>query len=79
MLEYEGVDVNCKDEKGRNLLMLGLHDLNERSVEFVRYLLDKGADCNQADIDGHSAVHQLAFLDPWQGVPRHLQTETCEH
>jgi len=50
-LEKPEVDVNCKDEKGRTLLTLSLMDLNDRTVNFVKYLLEKGADPNIADID----------------------------
>ena len=63
LLGFSDVDVNCKDEKGRNLLMLSLYDLTSRSTEFCGFLLDKGADPNAADIDGHAALHQLAMLD----------------
>lgn len=51
LLEHPEVDVNCKDEKGRTLLTLSLMDLTERTVNFVKYLLEKGADPNIADID----------------------------
>ena len=30
-LEYQDVDVNCKDEKGRTLLSLSLININERT------------------------------------------------
>ena len=59
-LDKPEVDVNCKDEKGRTLLTLSLLDLNERTVDFVKYLLSKGADPNIADIDQQTALHYLA-------------------
>ena len=47
----EAVDVNGKDEKGRTLLTLALMDLTDRTLDFVKYLLDKGADPNIVDIE----------------------------
>ena len=46
LLEQPNVDVNCKDEKGRTLLLLSLFSMNPESVEFIKYLLTKGADPN---------------------------------
>mmetsp|Transcript_30558 Transcript_30558/g.46854 ORF Transcript_30558/g.46854 Transcript_30558/m.46854 type:complete len:84 (+) Transcript_30558:230-481(+) len=46
LLEYPEVDVNCKDEKGRTLLTLSLLDLRKGTTDFVKYLLEKGADPN---------------------------------
>ena len=63
-LGYPGVDVNGKDEKGRTLLILSLLDLSDRTVEFAKYLLDKGADPNIADVDDQAALHYLAKLNP---------------
>jgi ankyrin repeat protein len=60
LLTYPGVDVNCKDERGRTLLTLALLDLNKRSESFVKFLLDKGADPNIPDVDGKAALHYLA-------------------
>jgi ankyrin repeat protein len=53
ILEQPNVDVNVKDDKGRTLLALCLYSINEKSAEFVRYLLlDKKADPNIADENG---------------------------
>jgi hypothetical protein len=60
LLEHPEVDVNCKDEKGRTLLTLSLLDLNERTVNFVKYLLEKGADPNLPDVDERVSLHYLA-------------------
>lgn len=60
LLEHPEVDVNCKDEKGRTLLTLALMDLNDRTVEFVKYLLEKGADPNISDADDQNSLHYLA-------------------
>lgn len=58
-----GVDVNCKDEKGRTLLTMALLDIGERTPKFLEYLLDKGADPNIADVDEQAALHYVANLD----------------
>jgi len=58
-----GVDVNCKDEKGRTLLTMALLDIGERTPKFLKYLLDKGADPNIADVDEQAALHYVANLD----------------
>ena len=50
-LEHPEVDVNCKDEKGRTLLTLSLLNLREGSFEFIKYLIEKGADPNLLDAD----------------------------
>lgn len=63
-LSYPEVDVNCVDEKGRTLLTTSLLDLNDRTVEFVKYLIGKGADPNKADVEGQASLHYLAQLDP---------------
>lgn len=51
LLDHNDVDVNGKDEKGRTLLTMALLDLTDQTVEFVKYLLQKGADPNIVDID----------------------------
>lgn len=51
-LQEENVDVNGKDDKGRTLLSMAMLNLEENNcVEFVKYLLDKGADPNLGDVD----------------------------
>lgn len=44
---------------------MALLDLTERTVDFVKYLIQKGADPNKADVDGKAALHYLANLDPF--------------
>jgi ankyrin repeat protein len=52
LLDEPNIDVNCKDEKGRTLLMLSLVQLDSESKSFIKYLLKKGADPNIADLEG---------------------------
>lgn len=59
-LEHPEVDVNCKDEKGRTLLTLSLLNLREGTYEFVKFLLEKGADPNLSDAEQSTALHYLA-------------------
>ena len=63
-LGFEGVDVNCKDEKGRTLLTMALCDVTDTTADFVKYLLEKGADPNIKDIDGQTSMHFLAQIRP---------------
>jgi len=61
LLQEPTVDVNGKDDKGRTLLIINMIDLSEPScVNFAKYLLDKGADPNIADVDGNTPLHRLA-------------------
>ncbi len=64
LLEEPNVDVNGKDEKGRTLLILSLIVLDDESIDFISYLLKKGADPNIADLDGNTALHYLAQYQP---------------
>ena len=50
-MEHPEVDVNCKDEKGRTLLTLSLLNLREGTYDFVKFLLEKGADPNLPDAE----------------------------
>lgn len=52
LLEEPNVDVNGKDEKGRTLIMLSMFVLDDDTVEFVSFLLKKGADPNIGDLEG---------------------------
>jgi ankyrin repeat protein len=64
LLEYPNIDVNCKDEKGKTLLMMALVTLDHESLEFIEYLLKKGADPNMADSKGNTALHYIAEYNP---------------
>ena len=61
LLNKPGVDVNCKDEHGRTLLTTALLELEEQTVDFVKYLLEKGADPNIQDASGRGSLHYLAM------------------
>ena len=86
-LDFEGIDVNCKDEQGRTMLMLSVQKQNDRSVDFLTYLLNKEADLRIVDVDGRSALHHLAGVNlrAWHGDPRandkekrlRIQLEVC--
>lgn len=60
LLEEPNVDVNGKDDKGRTLIMLALYVLDDDSLEFIKYLLQKGADPNIADLEGQTSLHYVA-------------------
>lgn len=63
-LEEPNVDVNGKDEKGRTLLILSMLSLDEESVDFIKYLLQKGANLNIVDLEGQGPLHYIAKYDP---------------
>jgi len=63
LLEHPDIDVNCKDEKGRTLLYMSLLQIDKDIEEFVRYVLQKGADPNIADFEKNAPLHILARFD----------------
>ena len=53
LLQRDGVDVNGKDDKGMTLLHMACVDLAKPDiVNFIKFLLEKGADPNSADLEG---------------------------
>lgn len=61
MLDMDGVDVNGKDDRGMTLLRMALQDLRDSSIiDFLGYLIKKGADVNVKDVSGASCLHFLA-------------------
>jgi hypothetical protein len=52
LLEEPNVDVNGKDEKGRTLIMLSMFVLDDDSIDFISFLLKKGAETNLGDLEG---------------------------
>ena len=64
MLDMDGVDVNGKDDRGFTLLRMALQDLRDSSiVDFLGYLIKKGADVNVKDVSGSSCLHFLATYE----------------
>jgi ankyrin repeat protein len=61
-LSYPNIDVNGRDEKGRTLLTLALLNITERTVDFVKYLLENGADPNIGDLEEQASLHYLAKI-----------------
>jgi len=60
LLSLPGIDVNCKDEKGRTLVSLAIELETEEALEYMEYLLkEKSADPNIQDINGLSPLHYL--------------------
>ena len=61
LLKRDDVDVNGKDDQGRTLLTMVLRDLSDDSVfEFIKFLVEKGADPTLTDVDGDTCLQHLA-------------------
>eukprot|EP01022_Parablepharisma_sp_SALTPOND_P016946 TRINITY_DN259_c0_g2_i2.p1 TRINITY_DN259_c0_g2~~TRINITY_DN259_c0_g2_i2.p1 ORF type:complete len:1345 (+),score=203.61 TRINITY_DN259_c0_g2_i2:2443-6477(+) len=74
LLSQPGIDVNCKDEKGRTLVSLAVELDNDEALEYIEYLLkEKGADPNISDIKGLTPLHYL--LDKKISVNSYIQSE----
>lgn len=62
----EGVtsyDINAKSWKtGLSALSLAIRTFNDRTIEIVQRLLEKGADPNSADLKRNSCLHEAASL-----------------
>lgn len=57
----DSIDVNGKDDKGRTLLTMALFDLSTLEVvDFVKFLILKGANVNTSDLNGDTPLHLLA-------------------
>lgn len=52
LVGFEKTDVNCKDDQGRTMISLSLDSLDEEMLERIKFLIDKKADCNIADVKG---------------------------
>jgi hypothetical protein len=67
-------------------LTLALLNITERTVAFVKYLLENGADPNIGDLEEQSSLHYLAKIkisynpyNPWRnGQYRPMTTEQLE-
>lgn len=44
--------------------MLSLVSLDEESIEFIKYLLQKGANPNIPDLEGQTSLHYIAKYNP---------------
>ena len=61
LLERDDIDVNGKDDNGRTLLTMALFDLDEQSsVDFIKFLVGRGANVKLTDVNGDTCLHQLA-------------------
>lgn len=61
LLKRNEIDVNGKDEQGRTLLTMALRDLSEsESFDFVKFLVEKGANVTVTDVNGDTCLHILA-------------------
>ena len=60
ILDYPSLNVNCKDNNGKTMLMTSLCNMTEESYSYIKLLLEeKGADPNIADLSGRTPLHHL--------------------
>ena len=71
----DSIDVNGKDDKGRTLLTMALFDLSTLEVvDFVKFLILKGANVNTSDLNGDTPLHLLAnYTSKLSGQERSLK------
>ena len=69
LLKRNDIDVNGKDEDGRTLLTMAIEDLSDHTVfDFIKFLLEKGADPTVVDTNGNTLLHLLATYNKhWKG------------
>ena len=61
LLKREDVDVNGKDDQGRTLLIMAMSDLRDsRALDFIKFLVEKGADVSIADVNKNTVLHSMA-------------------
>lgn len=63
MLEYPNVDVNCKDQNGKTLLMHSLNVFTNQGFEYVKLLVEQHkADLNLCDLNDENILHYLCKI-----------------
>lgn len=63
ILDFPSIDVNCKDDNGRTLLITSLNSISDSTYDFLKLLLEeKGADPNIADLAGWTPFHHMCKL-----------------
>ena len=61
MLNYEGINVNCKDDKGRTLISNLSSKLNTENYLLACQLVEKHkANLRMYDLEGYLPMHHLA-------------------
>ena len=61
LLKRDEIDVNGKDDQGRTLLTIALSDVRSAdTLDFVKFLIERGADPTIKDVDGNTCLHRLA-------------------
>jgi len=57
-LKYPDVNVNCKDDEGRTIVSSAIDNINEKSLEYLKFLINvKGADVKISDLDEKTPLH----------------------
>eukprot|EP01125_Pyxidicula_operculata_P018546 TRINITY_DN6599_c0_g1_i3.p1 TRINITY_DN6599_c0_g1~~TRINITY_DN6599_c0_g1_i3.p1 ORF type:complete len:2657 (+),score=665.91 TRINITY_DN6599_c0_g1_i3:42-8012(+) len=75
LLDVKGVDVNIKDDEGKNLIsqLLSNGVLNPTTVKQIKYLVEsKGANITDTDVHGYTPLHHLAENCPATPVKNSL-------
>eukprot|EP00330_Aristerostoma_sp_ATCC50986_P011498 CAMPEP_0114596900 /NCGR_PEP_ID=MMETSP0125-20121206/19095_1 /TAXON_ID=485358 ORGANISM="Aristerostoma sp., Strain ATCC 50986" /NCGR_SAMPLE_ID=MMETSP0125 /ASSEMBLY_ACC=CAM_ASM_000245 /LENGTH=128 /DNA_ID=CAMNT_0001800743 /DNA_START=1074 /DNA_END=1456 /DNA_ORIENTATION=+ len=64
LLSYANVDVNCKDDSGKSLLVQTINELSPTNIEHINLLLtEKNADPNVADTKNQAALYYACQLN----------------
>lgn len=69
LLDLPSTDVNCANDEGETLIMQAISSMNEGSLNEIEFLLkEKKADPNAANINGMTALHYAAGINPIRSV-----------